>query len=281
MTDRTTRVLITNDDGIAAPGLRCLAQAARRFGLDVLVAAPQREASGMSAALSAVTEDGRLKLERTTLAGLSDVPAFSVAASPGYIAVLASLDAFGAAPDLVLSGINRGANAGRAILHSGTVGAALTAASHGMRAMAVSLDVLTAAAADSATAGATLATIDGVDDEARNWSTAGELVERLLPWLLDAPPGTVLNLNVPDRARTGLAGLRSATLAPFGQVQVAIAEVGEEFVRTTMEEPSQQHIPGTDIALLSEGYATITAIHPPGERSDTVLPAGFEGAAQP
>src|SRR5690349_8119032 len=122
------RVLVTNDDGVQAPGIHRLARAAHDAGHDVTVAAPHEEASGMGAALTAVTDEGRVKFSRVSLSGLDGVPAFAVVASPAYIALLAGLDVFGPAPDLVLSGINRGANAGRAILHSGTVGAAVTAA---------------------------------------------------------------------------------------------------------------------------------------------------------
>src|SRR5688572_26428874 len=98
-------VLITNDDGIAAPGLRWLARAAVEQGLDVVVAAPQHESSGTSAALTAVTADGRVVFEQTTLVGLEQVKAYSVAASPSYIVVLAWIGAFGRRPDIVLSGV--------------------------------------------------------------------------------------------------------------------------------------------------------------------------------
>jgi 5'-nucleotidase len=266
------RVLITNDDGIAAPGIRWLAGAAHAHGLDVVVAAPQREASGMSAALTAVTDAGRVRFERTTLAGLSEVAAFGVAASPAYIAVLSGLGAFGPPPDLVLSGINRGANAGHAILHSGTVGAALTAGNNGSRAMAVSLDVLSPAAASAATGGAAIAALDSADDEARNWDTAAGLARSLLSWLGAAPRGTVLNLNVPDVPVSGLAGLRQATLAPFGQVQMAIAESGHGYVRTAIEENGARQIPGTDLAWLAEGYAAVTVVVPPASRPGVTVP---------
>jgi 5'-nucleotidase len=254
-----TRVLVTNDDGVSAPGIRWLANAAHALGLDVVVAAPQHEASGMSAALSAVTDDGRVVFAHTTV---GDVPGYSVSASPGYIIVLAGLGTFGPPPDVVLSGINRGANAGYAILHSGTVGAALTAANNGARAMAVSLDVLSPAAASSESGGAAIAALDTVEDETRNWSTAADLAARLLPWLVDAPAGTVLNVNVPDVPSDQLAGWRQATLAPFGQVQMAIAEKGEDYVRTAIEENGARQIPGTDLAWLAQGYASVTAVCP-------------------
>ncbi|MEU4793438.1 5'/3'-nucleotidase SurE [Micromonospora tulbaghiae] len=270
--DRPPRVLVTNDDGVHAPGIRALARAAYERGLDVVVAAPEAEASGMSAALSAVTEDGRLVFRETELDGLPGVPAYAVAASPAYIAVLAGLGVFGPVPHLLLSGINRGANAGHAVLHSGTVGAALTAGNNGIRALAVSLDVLTPAAASAGSGGAAIAVLDSVDDESRHWSTAAELAATLLPWLAAADPGTVLNLNVPDLPADQVAGLRQATLAPFGQVQVSVAERGEGFVRTAVEENAVRAVPGTDIAWLAEGYAAVTAIRALGHLPDVELP---------
>ncbi|MFD6264698.1 5'/3'-nucleotidase SurE [Micromonospora chalcea] len=270
--DRPPRVLVTNDDGVHAPGIRALARAAYERGLDVVVAAPRHEASGMSAALSAVTDDGRLVFGETELDGLPGVPASAVAASPAYIAILAGLGVFGPVPDLLLSGINRGANAGHAVLHSGTVGAALTAGNNGIRALAVSLDVLTPAAASAGSGGAAIAVLDTVDDESRHWSTAAELAGRLLPWLAGADPGTVLNLNVPDLPADQVAGLRQATLAPFGQVQVSVAERGEGFVRTAVEENAVRAVPGTDIAWLADGYAAVTAIRALGHLPDVELP---------
>ncbi|MGH3713824.1 MAG: 5'/3'-nucleotidase SurE [Micromonosporaceae bacterium] len=252
-----SRVLITNDDGIAAPGLRWLAEAAVTEGHDVVVAAPLEEASGASAAMSAYTSDGRVIIERHTLDGL-DVPAYAVAASPSYIVVLAMLETFGALPELVLSGINRGANAGRAVLHSGTVGAAFTAAAHSCPAMAVSLDVLSPMTATSG--GNALAILDDAADEQRNWPAAAELARGLLKTLAETTDGTVLNLNVPDLPAEEVRGLRRAGLARFGQVQMALAEQGEDFVRTAMEQSREAAEPGTDLAWLNDGYATLTAI---------------------
>ncbi|MGV9764012.1 5'/3'-nucleotidase SurE [Micromonospora tulbaghiae] len=270
--DPPPRVLVTNDDGVHAPGIRALARAAYERGLDVVVAAPEAEASGMSAALSAVTDDGRLVFRETELDGLPGVPAYAVAASPAYIAVLAGLGVFGPEPDLLLSGINRGANAGHAVLHSGTVGAALTAGNNGLRALAVSLDVLTPAAASAGSGGAAIAVLDSVDDESRHWSTAAELAGTLLHWLSGADPGTVLNLNVPDLPAEQVAGLRQATLAPFGQVQVSVAERGEGFVRTAVEANAVRAVPGTDIAWLADGYAAVTAIRALGHLPEVELP---------
>jgi 5'-nucleotidase len=257
------RILVTNDDGVDAPGLHALARAAHEAGHDVVAAAPLEEQSGMSASLTAVTAEGRLVVERRPSPSF---PVFAVAASPAYIVALAHLDVFGPTPQLVLSGINRGANAGHAVLHSGTVGAALTAANLGLRAMAVSLDVLTTGA--SASAGAA---IQVPDDDVLHWQTAADQAVSLLDWLIAAPAGTVLNLNVPDLP--SVAGLREATLASFGQAQMAVAEQGEGFVRLTVEQNGERLAPGTDIALLAEGYATLTALRPPAEAPAVRIPA--------
>lgn len=260
------RVLITNDDGVRAPGLRHLAYAVSAAGHDVVVAAPRVEASGSSAALTAVAEEGRVVVERQADSGF-----LGVAASPAYIVVLGNLGAFGPPPDVVLSGINRGANAGHAVLHSGTVGAALTAAASGRSALAVSLDVLSPGAADARSGGAAIAFLDTVDDETRNWATAADLAVTLLSQLSLAPAGTVFNLNVPDLPPDKVAGLRRGSLASFGQVQVAIAESGEGFVRTAVEETGARSEPGTDLALLADGYASVTPIRAVGEDPGIVI----------
>jgi 5'-nucleotidase len=254
------RVLVTNDDGIAAPGIRWLARALAAAGLDLVVAAPSQEASGMSAAMTAVEEEGRIVMAAHTLDGLDGVEAYGVAGSPSFITLIATRGAFGPAPDLVFSGINRGANAGLAVLHSGTVGAAFTASANGSRAMAVSLDVLTAGAASTTSGGAAALHPDAAVDERRNWAAAAAIAAELLPQLKDLPEGTVLNLNVPDLPREQIKGVRRARLARFGQVQMAVAESGRGYVRTTIEESSAELEEGTDLALLAEGYATVTAV---------------------
>ena len=266
------RVLVTNDDGIGAPGLRRLAVAAAEQGLDVVVAAPLDESSGISAAMTAVVQDGRVVVDRRGVATLDGVPAFGVGASPGYIVILATLGAFGPPPDMVLSGINRGANAGNAVLHSGTVGAALTAASAGLRAMAVSLDVLTPTAGTAASGGAAIAALDEADDEARHWDTASQLARDLFPAMTGAPAGTVINLNVPDRPPDRVRGLRRADLARFGQVSMTIAEAGEGYVRTSVQESETRPDPGTDLSLLAEGWATVTAIRTVTADDDVDIP---------
>jgi 5'-nucleotidase len=72
---------------------------------------------------------------------------------------------------------------------------------------------------------------------------------------------------------TRSAGLRPAKLAPFGQVQMAIAEAGEGYVRVAIEEDGGRRVPGTDVALQAEGYATVTPIRPPCPATEIALPA--------
>jgi 5'-nucleotidase len=265
------RLLITNDDGIDAPGLRWLTRATALAGYDVVVAAPLTEASGSSAAMTAVEQDGRIVVQRRELAGAKNVPAYGVAASPAFIVLLALRGAFGAPPAVVLSGINRGANAGAAVVHSGTVGATLTASHAGLHGLAVSLDVLSPAAATAASGGAAIAELDRADDEKRHWEAAAGLAIKLLPTLTHTPPGTVLNLNVPDLHVDGIRGLRRARLAHFGQVQMSIAEAGEDFVRTAVQAADEELEEGTDLAALAAGYATVTPIRAPVEATDVRL----------
>jgi len=260
-----TRILVTNDDGIDSPGLRWLAKAAAREGHQVVVAAPIAEASGSSAAMTAVEEHGKIILHKRELPGARHIPAYAVAASPAYIVLLALREAFGDLPDLILSGINRGANAGAAVVHSGTVGATLTGSYAGLHGLAVSLDVLSPRAASARSGGAAIAALNQEDDEKHHWDSAAELAVRLIPTLRHTPRGTIFNLNVPDLHVDGIRGLRRAALAQFGQVQMSIAEAGDGFVRTAVQAADEVLEPETDLAALAEHFAVVTPIRPPHE----------------
>ncbi|MEU4560792.1 5'/3'-nucleotidase SurE [Actinoplanes sp. NPDC023936] len=262
------RILITNDDGIEAPGIRWLARAVAHEGYDVVVAAPLSESSGSSAAMTAVVQDGKIMSEPRELPGGKNIPAYGVAASPAYIVLLALREAFGPVPEMVISGINRGANAGAAVVHSGTVGATLTASHAGLRGLAVSLDVLTPAAASAESGGAAIAALDRIDDEQHHWASGADLAVRMIPSLMHTPPGTVFNLNVPDLHVDGIRGLRQAHLARFGQVQMSIAEAGDGFVRTAVQAAEEELEPGSDLAALAENFAVVTPIRAPHEDTD-------------
>lgn len=234
------RVLITNDDGIQSPGLHALALAASAEGLEVVVAAPASQSSGSGASIIGAEHDGRIHVERRTVEGL-EMPCYAVHAAPALIALIAAHGAFGPAPEAVLSGINRGANVGHAILHSGTVGAALTAGSNGARGLAVSLDV-------------------GLHPQSHEWDAAARQSRRILRGLLECAEGTVLNLNVPNHASAGDLMPRPATLAPFGIVQTTAAEHGEDEVRLTVADLEGELDPRSDAAILATGHPTLTAI---------------------
>ena len=248
------RALITNDDGIASEGLTVLARAAVEAGLEVVVAAPLRESSGTGASLTATEDDDGILVERRELAGLDGVDSYAVAAHPAFIALAAADGAFGPAPEVVLSGVNLGANLGRAILHSGTVGAALTGALHDARAMAVSLAV-------------------GLDPrQPPQWDSASLVLRVVLPLLRGCAPGSALNVNVPDRAPGELGGLRSVRLARFGTVQSRIEQLDGGGLRRVPTEVESSLEPGSDAAVLAAGHVTVSVVQPVTDAQDTPLP---------
>ncbi len=244
-----TRALITNDDGIESPGLLSLARMALDAGLDVVIAAPAVQSSGSSASILGTEADGQVPFERRKIEGF-DIPVFAVHAAPALISLVAAHGAFGDSPDIVFSGVNRGANVGRAILHSGTVGAALTAGVNGARGLAVSLDV-------------------GMDPDTCHWDVAAPFVAQLVPTLVDRPVGTVFNLNVPN-VTTPLE-LREGPLASFGIVQTLMAEAGDKHVRLSVSDTPNDQDEGTDAALLQQGYATVTNITSVSEAAEPAL----------
>lgn len=232
------RALVTNDDGIDSPGLLALARAARDAGLEVTVAAPSWDSSGASASLTGVERDGRLLFEKRSRDQWTGMDAFAVEAAPALIVWAAVHGAFGDPPDLVVSGINNGANAGHAVLHSGTVGAALTASTFERPAVAFSM-----AAA-----------------KPRHLDTAAGLASSVLAWMQDASRPIVLNVNVPDVPTDQLRGLVPTRLASYGAVQTNITESGAGYVQFEFNEPDADHETGTDTAALAEGYACFTAL---------------------
>ncbi len=161
------RILLTNDDGIEAPGLKALEESLASLG-DVLVVAPEREMSGTSQSISLHTPVRLRKI---------DANHFAVSGTPADAVILALHHLLGEKPDLAVSGINPGANLGENLLYSGTVAAANEATLHGVPAIAVShasrKDLNFAVAA----------------------AFAAELGAKVLAEGL--PPGVLLNVNVP------------------------------------------------------------------------------------
>jgi 5'-nucleotidase len=223
------RVLVTNDDGIDSPGLRTLAGVVRDRGHDVLVSSV-----------------GDVAWEPRPWDGWPPDTVLSVDATPALITLVAVHEKFGPRPELVVSGINLGANTGRAILHSGTVGAAFTGYQNGCPALAMSLDA-----------------VDAVDERTGplHWDTAGVVAGRILDWMGEDGRPLVINGNVPNRAVDELAGIRQGTLDLLGTFQAVMTEPSGRTVRVTVAEGDG---PGadTDSALLHRGFVSVTALRP-------------------
>ncbi|MCL4445322.1 MAG: 5'/3'-nucleotidase SurE, partial [Actinobacteria bacterium] len=198
------RILVTNDDGVHAPGLaalvRSLARAANRLNAEIVVAAPLVNHSGASAAVGTVYERDSISYRRFQIAGANEVAVYGLDASPALSVLVAALGGFGPKPDIVASGINLGVNVGRSVLHSGTVGAVLTGAQLGVSGLAVSMR-------------------SGVDPEC--WETAAEIAVEIVAELATAPPRTVLNLNVPSLPIGELRGVRRGRISTAGIVKAA------------------------------------------------------------
>jgi 5'-nucleotidase len=232
------RVLVTNDDGVTTPGLAALTRAAVAGEFDVVVAAPRHDQSGVGAAIAPAAAVDGVGVTAVEVEGAPGVPAHAVDGPPALAVLTARLGGLGEPPELVASGVNNGPNTGFAVLHSGTVGAALTAANFGVSGLAVSIDA-------------------GVP---RHLETAEAVARAALAWLAGAPPRTVLNVNVPDRAVAELAGVRVAGLASFGQVQATVDDIGEGRLSISMSPDGSAPEPGTDTALLAAGFVTVTSL---------------------
>lgn len=231
------RLLVTNDDGVRAPGILVLARSLVAAGHDVVVAAPLDDRSGSGAAFGPVHLGEGVVYEAVALDGLG-APTFGIDGPPALAVMAARLGAFGAPPEMVVSGINPGPNTGRSVLHSGTVGAALTAANFGVSGLAVSMQV----------------------GEPMLWETAARLAVSACDWLAAAPARTVLNLNVPNVEMHALLGVRLARLAPFGTVRTAIAGTTETHLQLELRATEVELDPDTDTALVQAGYAAVTSL---------------------
>jgi 5'-nucleotidase len=251
-------VLVTNDDGVGAPGLAALAAAAAGIG-HVVVVAPVDDRSGAGAAVAPAWLDEGIRLAKVHVAGLG--PAFAVEGPPALCVLAGVSGGLGVRPRMVVSGVNRGPNTGLGILHSGTVGAALTAGNLGFPALAVSIDSTAPAHLD----------------------TAATVAAAAMDWLLQAPAGTVLNVNVPDLPFDQVRGVREAPLARFVSVEATLRTAGHGngrgegdtlLVRLSAGSGGGASDGGTDAALLAAGFVTVTWVA--GVRF-----GGWTGAALP
>ncbi len=185
------QILVTNDDGIDSLGLHALAIAVAELG-DVTVIAPDQEFSGAGAAIGSIF-DIQPQAHRRLINGLPGTDnVWAISGSPALCVLFARMGAFDVEPDLIVSGINPGANVGRSVYHSGTIGACLTGRNGGVPGIAVS-QALQNWNTNGQAWGEAIAKLD--------WSTAATIGARAAKALLDAPPAQpgVLNINVPDR----------------------------------------------------------------------------------
>jgi 5'-nucleotidase len=249
------RILVTNDDGVRAPGIGALARIAVASEHDVVVVAPMVDYSGAGAAVGPVHSRDGVDYETYEIEGLVGVPTYGIDGPPALAVILACVGGFGARPDLVLSGINHGVNVGRSAMHSGTIGAALTAAHFGLRCVAVSIRW---------------------GDDPVPWDTPATLAASLIPVLAEAPAGTTLNLNVPNVAMADLRGLRHGRLSRGGTIRSAVHDTGDAgahphvslppepsgTLRLDLTPPGHGPLvePDTDAGLIGRGYASLTPL---------------------
>lgn len=241
------RVLLTNDDGIDAPGLRVLEQVAATLAHEVWVVAPEHDRSGASHAISLsvplrVTPCGERR--------------FAVSGTPGDCVVLATRRLMGGSyPDLVLSGINRGANLGVETVFSGTVGAAMTALLLGLPAIALSQALRSG-------------------DPVR-WDTAASLSPAVLRQLIDATDGApmCLNVNFPD-VPADAAGPLAVTTQGLGtvhgiEVDTRVDPRGFNYHWLNFQRVPRVDDPGAESAVVAAGGIAVTPLR--FERTDDAM----------
>ena len=233
------RILVTNDDGVESDGLWALARRVRDAGHQVVVAAPQQDMTGMGSAIGGDLAHGEIAAPAHERADL-DAPCFAVDGPPALCVMLAQLGAFGDPFSVVVSGVNPGLNCGRSTLHSGTVGAAMTAANNGAHGLAFSLDV---------------------DGNPPHWDTATALAPELIERVAGIDRGRrVVNVNVPNLAQGEVTGVEITSLAKWGDAAGELVEIAPgrfDFVRRP---GARQPVAGTDHAAVRGGAIAISEL---------------------
>jgi 5'-nucleotidase len=233
-------ILISNDDGVDAPGLLALRQALATVD-EVRVIAPE---TNWSAAGHTKTLHRPLRIRETHLRDGSD--AYKCDGAPSDCVAVALLGFFPERPSLVVSGINPNANVGKDITYSGTVAAAMEAAIDGIPAIAVSLDRQ-----------------DGVENYLPAAAFAARLARRLLRAAL--PADTLLNVNVPDVPAAELRGIeitRAGKRIYYDRLVRREDPFGNPYYWIGGEKPGgDKELPGTDIWALANNKISITPIH--------------------
>ena len=232
------RALLTNDDGLSSPGLLALARA-MRSAADTFVVAPEHE---RSAASHAITLHKPLRVVRTTL-GDTGVPAWATNGTPADCVVLAVLDLLGTPPDVVVSGINAGANLGMDLIYSGTVSGAVEASLFGIPAIAISVASFT----DIRWEGAAIFAAQ----------LAGEVKRHGLP------RDTFLNVNVPNLPADQIRGVeitRQSSRRYVSRLEKRSDPRGRDYYWLTGSPNGGESDPGTDARAVTEGRISITPL---------------------
>jgi 5'-nucleotidase len=230
-----TYILVTNDDGVEAPGILALTQAMQQLGeVEVVAPAVNQSASGHKRTLF---QD--IPINQTTMH--NGTPALAVGGSPADCIALAAMGLRKWPPRLVVSGINRGANMAQDVTQSGTVSAALEATLHAVPGIAFSLDNHDAATVE-------------------DYALTARIARQIVRYILDKPlpPFTILNVNVP--AGDQVKGLRLTRQGV--RIYRDEIEQNDGFVRIVGDPPTGKlDEAGTDLWAVNEGYASITPIH--------------------
>jgi 5'-nucleotidase len=224
------RILITNDDGVYSPGIAALAQVASRFG-EVRIVAPDVE---MSSASHAITASRPVTYKRTPLPGLD---AYRVNGTPGDCVMLGTT--LWEKIDLVLSGINIGANLGNAIWHSGTLAGAKQAALLGLRGIALSAPA--------------------TDREQPDFELLKPWVATVLEALLEAPGLPLVNVNFPALAPRGTRWTCQSMRHYDGKVVPGKDPMGRTHYWFTVV-PVESTEEGTDRWAIEQGYVSMTPL---------------------
>jgi 5'-nucleotidase len=230
------RVLLTNDDGITATGLNAMRKALLELpDVDLEVIAPD---SNRSATGRAVTLRDPIWVEEVEFG--DGTTGFATDGTPVDCVRFAALGLIDAVPELIVSGINHGANLGDDITYSGTVAAALEGIMLGIPAVAVSL------------AGG------------RDFEPLAKFVARLVDELDDVPmpEGTLLNVNGPAGELRGARACRLGKRVYNDKMELTEEEAGgRRRYRLYGQEPGYEHEDGTDFAAIAEGLIAVTPLH--------------------
>jgi len=236
------RILLSNDDGINARGLAVLEAIARTLSDDITIVAPAEEQSGKSRSLT-LTEPLRLRRFGENR--------FAVTGTPTDAVMIALADIMkDAPPDLILSGVNRGANLGEDVSYSGTVAAAMEGAHAGIRSIALSQRY-----PDS-----------GMGDRV-DFAAAEAWGERVLRPLLDAPlaPRGLVNINFPPIAADAVKGIKvvSQGLRDYGRLRLDKRTDPRGYDYYWLALGRMPHTPTaeTDLEAIEQGYITVTPLH--------------------